>query len=141
MAPQQRSPGFARAGLLTIAAAALGCGSAGQAIAGNGANFIVYDHHNEDKGTTEVLVFNDIACTADDGVRYIAQLIEIEHALTDQWVAALYLESHKEHGEDGQFDGVRLESRYRLFDDGTPFKPVVYWALSFLADLAIAAKA
>ena len=63
MPPKQRSPGVARAGLLTIAAAALGCGSAGQAIAGNGANFIVYDHHNEDKGTTEVLVFNDIART------------------------------------------------------------------------------
>ena len=94
--------------------------------AGNGANFVTYDHHTEDKGVTEISVLNDLSRTAGDGGRYNAQLLEIEHALTDQWIVAAYLESHKENGEDWSFDGFRFETRYRLFDYGTPFNPVVY---------------
>lgn len=99
---------------------------AGTALAGNGANFVLYDHHTEEKGVTEIKVYNDLGKTADDGAHYNAQLLEIEHALTDQWVLAAYLESHKLSGNDWEFDGFRLETRYRLFDYGTPFNPVVY---------------
>jgi hypothetical protein len=94
-------------------------------LAGNGANFVTYDHHTGEKGETEVILFNDLGRTA-DGERYNAQLAEIEHALTDQWAVAVYLESHALSGEDWSFDGARFETRYRLFDYGTPFNPVVY---------------
>lgn len=97
-----------------------------QAFAGNGANFVTYDHHTGEKGETEIKLYNDLGRTAEDGQRYNAQLLEIEHALTDQWIVAAYLESHKENGEDWSFDGFRFETRYRLFDYGTPFNPVVY---------------
>ena len=93
--------------------------------AGNGANFVTYDHHTGDKGETEVIFFNELGRTA-DGERYNAQLAEIEHALTDQWAVAVYLESHKENGEDWSFDGGRFETRYRLFDQAVPLNPVVY---------------
>ena len=94
-------------------------------MAGNGANFVVYDHHTDSQGTTEIKVYNDLGRTG-DGQRYTAQLLELERALTDQWVVAAYLESHKVNGDDWDLDGFRLETRYRLFDYGTPFNPVVY---------------
>jgi hypothetical protein len=94
-------------------------------LAGNGANFVTYDHHTGDKGETEVILFNEFGRTA-DGERYNAQLAEIEHALTDQWVVAVYLESHKENGEAWSFDGARFETRYRLFEQAVPLNPVVY---------------
>lgn len=117
------------AGMLRRATGAVAAGiwalSVCPAQAGNGANFVLYDHHTESKGTTEIKVYNDLGRT-EDGVRYNAQLVEFEHALTDQWVLAAYLESHKESGDDWDFDGFRFETRYRLFDYGTPFNPVVY---------------
>lgn len=99
---------------------------ASEAIAGNGANFVTYDHHTEDKGTTEIKVYNDLSRTAGEGERYSAQLVELERALTDQWVVAAYLESHKINGEDWSFDGARFETRYRLFEEKVPLNPVVY---------------
>ena len=96
------------------------------AFAGNGANFVTYDHHTEAKGTTEIKVYNDLGRTADDHVLYNAQLYELEHAFSDQMVVALYLESQKERGENVAFESFRIEGRYRLFDYGTPFNPVVY---------------
>jgi hypothetical protein len=96
------------------------------AFAGNGANFVTYDHHTGEKGETEIKLYNDVSRTAEDGERYTAQLLEIERALTDQWVLAVYLESHAYSGEDFSFDGARIETRYRLFDYGTPLNPVVY---------------
>jgi hypothetical protein len=112
------------AGIALLSAALLS--PATGARAGNGANFVVYDHHTEDAGTTEIKLFNDLSRTADEGERYSAQLLELEHALTDRWVVAAYLESHKINGEDWSFDGARFETRYRLFDYGTPLNPVVY---------------
>jgi hypothetical protein len=105
------------------AAAVFACAPA--AVAGNGANFVTYDHHTGEKGETEVNLLNDFGRTS-DGERYAAQLLEVEHALTDQWIVAAYLESHKDNGDDYSFDGFRFETRYRLFDYGTPFNPVVY---------------
>ena len=99
--------------------------SQGSATAGNGANFVTYDHHTESQGTTEIKVYNDLGRTQ-DGERYNAQLLEVERALTDQWIVAAYLELHKASGDDWDFDGFRLETRYRLFDYGTPFNPVLY---------------
>lgn len=112
-----------RMGLLSVLMMA--AAGTGAALAGNGANFVVYDHHTGEKGETEIKLYNDLGKT-EDGDRYTAQLLELEHALTDQWVVAAYLESHALSGEDWDFDGFRFETRYRLFDYGTPFNPVVY---------------
>ncbi|MEQ1671507.1 MAG: hypothetical protein ABL893_11660 [Hyphomicrobium sp.] len=94
--------------------------------AGNGANFVTYDHHTGKAGKTEIKLYSDVSRTAGDGERYTAQLLEYERSLTDQWVIAAYLESHDLNGDPWTADGFRLETRYRLFDYGTPFNPVVY---------------
>lgn len=96
------------------------------AAAGNGANFVTYDHHTEDKGVTEVKVLNELSEDGPDGPTYNAQLIELEHAITDRWMLAGYLEAQAVDNEDYRFNGFRIETRYRLFDYGTPFNPVVY---------------
>lgn len=93
--------------------------------AGNGANFVLYDHHTGEAGETEIKLYNDLGKTQ-DGERYTAQILEVERAITDQWVVAAYLESHKLSGDDWDFDGFRFETRYRLFERDTLFNPVVY---------------
>jgi hypothetical protein len=102
------------------------CLFARQASAGNEANFVLYDHHTDEKGETEVNLFSDFSNAVGEEPRYSAQLFEIERALTDRWEAALYLEGDKIGGEDYQFGGWRLESRYRLFDYGAFLNPVLY---------------
>jgi hypothetical protein len=105
-----------------VAAGAL----SGRAWAGNEANFVLYDHHTDAKGEVEVNAFSDFSNAVSDDPRYNAQLLEIEGAITDRWEAALYLEGDKIDGEDYQFGGWRLESRYRLFDYGAFLNPVLY---------------
>jgi hypothetical protein len=97
-----------------------------QASAGNEANFVLYDHHTDEKGETEVNLFSDFSNAVGDEPRYSAQLFEIERALTDRWEAALYLEGDNIDGEDYLFSGWRLESRYRLFEYGAFLNPVLY---------------
>ena len=104
----------------------VGCLLVRHAFAGNEANFVLYDHHTDEKGETEVNVFGDFSNAVGDEPRYSAQLFEIERALTDRWEAALYLEGDKIKDEDYQFGGLRLESRYRLFDYGVFLNPVLY---------------
>jgi hypothetical protein len=94
--------------------------------AGNEANFVLYDHHTDAKGTTEINVLNDFSSAAPGDPPYAAQLIEMERALTDQWMAALYIEGDKIDGTDYAFGGWRLESRYRLLPYGAFLNPVLY---------------
>jgi hypothetical protein len=96
------------------------------ALAGNEANFVLYDHHTEKQGTTEINALSDFSGGAPGEPSYGAQLIEIERALTDQWTTALYFEGDKIDGEDYAFGGWRIESRYRLFPYGTFLNPVLY---------------
>jgi hypothetical protein len=100
------------------------CGS--PALAGNEANFVLYDHHTEKQGTREINVLTDFSGGAPDEPSYAAQLIEIEAAITDQWMAALYFEGDKIDGSEEAFGGWRLESRYRLFPYGVFLNPVLY---------------
>lgn len=100
------------------------CGS--PAMAGNEANFVLYDHHTETQGTTEINVLSDFSGGAPGDPSYSAQLIEIERAITDRWIAALYFEGDKIDGEDYAFGGWRLESRYRLLPYGAFLNPVLY---------------
>ena len=71
-------------------------------------------------------MFNDYSRGAPGDAPYDAQILEMERAITDQWMAALYLEGDKIDGEDYAFGGWRLESRYRLFSNSTFLNPVLY---------------
>jgi hypothetical protein len=102
------------------------CLLAKQSWAGNEANFVLYDHHTDEKGETEVNLLSDFSNAVGENPRYSAQLFEIERALTDRWEAAVYLEGDKIDGEDYLFSGLRIESRYRLFDYGAFLNPVLY---------------
>lgn len=94
--------------------------------AGNDANFVLYDHHTAKQGETEVNLYSDTASPGSDEPSYYAQLMELEHGLTDYWTVALHLEGVKVQDEDYQFGGVLLESRLRLFEYGTFLNPVLY---------------
>lgn len=95
------------------------------AYAGNGANFILYNHHTAERGEKEIMFMNDFAQQA-DGQRYTAQMIEIEYGITDRWTAELMFEGQKSEGESYQFTGFRIENRLRLFEYGTFLNPVLY---------------
>lgn len=113
-----------RAGAISIAVATYLLSA--PTMAGNEANFVLYDHHTEAKGTTEVNLLTDVARAAPGEPSYSAQLIEIERALTDQWMMALYFEGDAIDGADYAFGGWRIESRYRLFAYGAFLNPVLY---------------
>lgn len=94
--------------------------------AGNEANFVLYDHHTDEKGETEISAFSDFSTSVGEDPRYSAQLLEMERALTDRWEVALYLEGDNVRGDNYQFAGWRFESRYRLFKYGAFLNPVLY---------------
>jgi hypothetical protein len=94
--------------------------------AGNDANFVLYNQHVEERGETEVNLFNDLARVGSGEENYAAQLLEIEHGVTDLWTAALYLEGVKLEDEDYAFGSFRFENRVRLFREATLLNPVLY---------------
>ena len=100
--------------------------------AGNGANFVLYNQHTEEQGETEVKLFSDFSDGGDGEDAYSAQLLEIEHGVTDYWTTALYLEGVKIDGEDYEFGGFRFENRVRLFDYGHFLNPVLYVEYEYL---------
>lgn len=102
------------------------CISCAPAMAGNEANFVLYDHRTEAKGTTEINFLSDVARAAPGEPPYAAQLVEIEKALTDQWMMALYFEADAIDGADYAFGGWRIESRYRLLSNAAFLNPVLY---------------
>lgn len=96
------------------------------ACAGNGANFVLYNHHTEEKGETEINLFSDFSRVGGGEADYSAQLLEIEHGVTDTWTTALYLEGVKINDEDYAFGSFRFENRVRLFRENTLLNPVLY---------------
>ena len=110
----------------TIAAAVL-C-TASTAYAGQDANFILYNHHMEEKGATEVEVYSDYSHVGKGEPNYTAQLFEIEYGVTDLWTTAVYIEGSKAFEPGGSYDfaSFRFENRLRLFKDETLFNPVLY---------------
>jgi len=94
--------------------------------AGHDANFVLYNQHAEEKGETEINLYNDVARVGGDEDNYVAQLLEIEHGVTDTWTTALYLESVKIDDEDYAFGSFRFENRVRLFREVTLLNPVLY---------------
>jgi len=116
---------FARLARVIVCTFASAPMCAGIALAG--ANFVTYDHHTEEAGTTEIQLFNDYSRTSGEHERCTAQLLEVERALTDRWMVAAYLEAHAVSGQDWSFDGGRFETRYRLSDNSAPVNPVLYF--------------
>ena len=98
----------------------------GVAHGGNGANFILYNHHTPEAGEKEVMFMNDLG-QEPDGTRYAAQMIEVEYGITDRWATGFMIEGQATSGEGGyHFTGWRWENRYRPFEYGTPLNPVLY---------------
>jgi len=104
----------------------------GSAWAGNGANFVLYNHHTEKQGETEIKLFSDFSDGGKGEEGYSAQLLEIEHGVTDYWTTALYFEGVKIDGEDYEFGGLRFENRLRLFNYGHFLNPVLYIEYEYL---------
>jgi len=100
--------------------------------AGNGANFVLYNQYTEEKGETEIKLYSDFSDGGKGEEAYTAQLLEIEHGITDYWTTALYFEGVKIDGEDYEFGGFRFENRVRLFDYGHFPNPVLYVEYEYL---------
>lgn len=100
--------------------------------AGNGANFVLYNQRTEEKGETEIKLFTDFSDGGTGEKGYAAQLLEIEHGVTDYWTTALYFEGDKIDSEDYAFGGWRFENRLRLFKYGTLLNPVLYAEYEYL---------
>ena len=98
------------------------------ALAGQDANFMLYNQHMEEQGAVEVQVFSDYGHVGKGEANYTAQLLEIEYGVTELYSAALYFEGVKTFDDDGQYDfgSFRFENRVRLFANETLFNPVLY---------------
>lgn len=97
-------------------------------MAGQDANFVLYNQHMEEKGETEVEVYSDYSHVGNGESNYTAQLYEIEYGVTDLFTTSIYLETAKTFEDDQHYDfgSVRWENRYRLFKDETLLNPVLY---------------
>ncbi len=125
-----------KAGYLVLVIIGIGVLSvwAGAALAGNGANFVLYNHHTAEAGEMEVMLMSDFGQDP-DGTRYTAQMVEFELGVTDRWTMEFMVEGQATFGEGGyNFTGFRLENRYRLFEYGTFLNPVIYVEYESLSD-------
>jgi len=105
-----------------------------KSFAGNGANFVLYDHHTAEAGEMEVMLMNDLG-QEPDGTRYAAQMVEFEVGITDRWTAEFMAEGQSTSGEGGyHVTGFRLESRHRLFEYGTFLNPGIYFEYESLGE-------
>ncbi len=94
--------------------------------AGNGANFVLYNHHMPTAGETELMLMSDLAQEA-DGTRYTAQMVEVELGITDRLATEFMFEGQATVGQQSyRFTGFRWEGRYRLFEDEALLNPVIY---------------
>ena len=96
------------------------------ATSGNGANFVLYNQEVEERGATEANLYSDFANVGGREENYSAQLLEIEHGVTDTWTAALHFEAVKLDDENYAFGSFRFENRVRLFRGDTLLNPVLY---------------
>ncbi len=111
--------------VLFLAAVAL-LAAHGKAWSGNEANFILYDYHTEKAATTSAMLLSDVARDVPGEPSYSAQMLMIEHAMTDRWTTEFMVEGQKTAGEQYQYTGWRWENRFRLFEYGTFLNPVLY---------------
>ncbi|MDQ6963742.1 MAG: hypothetical protein Q9M13_02345 [Mariprofundales bacterium] len=104
--------------------------------AGNGANFVLYNHYMPAAGETEIMLMSDIAQEA-DGTSYTAQMVEVELGINDRLVTEFMFEGQAIGGQGYRFTGFRWEGRYRLFSDELFLNPVIYFEYE---DLSIYTK-
>lgn len=117
---------ISKAGFLVLVLIGLIAVSAQVAFAGNGANFVLYNHHTAKAGEKEIMLMVDLG-QQPDGTRYSAQMVELELGITDKLTMEFMVEGQATFGEGGyNLTGFRLESRYRLFEYGTFLNPVIY---------------
>lgn len=101
---------------------------------GNGANFVLYNHHTAEAGEMEIMLMTDFAQEA-DGTRYTAQMVEFELGVTDRFTTEFMIEGQTTEGDSSYlFTGFRLEGRYRLFEYGTFLNPVIYFEYEDLSE-------
>jgi hypothetical protein len=102
--------------------------SSSPGMAGQDANFVLYNQHMEEKGETEVEVYSDYSHVGKGEANYTAQLYEIEYGVTDLFTTSIYLETAKTFEDDQHYDfgSFRWENRYRLFQNETLLNPVLY---------------
>lgn len=96
------------------------------ALAGSGANVVVYNHHMAEQGEKEINLLSDFGNPGNGGANYYAQLIEFEYGVTGRWTTALYFEGDKIDGENYAFGGWRFENRVRVFAGDVFLNPVLY---------------
>jgi hypothetical protein len=96
------------------------------AMAGNEANFVLYNQNVAEKGEVEIEVLSDFANVGGGEPNYTAQVFELEYGLTDRWTTSLYFEGNKENGDDYHFGGWRFENRFRVFEGNVFLNPVLY---------------
>lgn len=66
-----------------------------------------------------------------------SQQIEIELGLTNRWDISIYQMFSQENGSDFEYDGLKLRTRYRLFEAGQYFvDPLLYFEVKRPADHA-----
>ena len=113
---------------LVLMAAGINLVGTTAALAGRGANFVLYNHHMEEQGATEVEVYSDYGRVGNGEPNYTAQMFEVEYGVTDLFTTALYLEGAKTFGDDEsyEFGSFRFENRLRLFREDTLLNPVLY---------------
>ena len=58
-------------------------------MAGQDANFVLYNQHMEEKGETEVEVYSDYSHVRNGEANYTAQLYEIEYRGTDLFTTSM----------------------------------------------------
>ncbi len=94
--------------------------------AGNGANFVLYNHHTEPKGTAAFMVMTDLSTDVEGEPAYKATMIEFEYGVTDWWAFEFMAEGQQTDGDDFVNTGWRLENRFRLLPYGAFLNPVIY---------------
>lgn len=107
--------------LVTLGAVAF----SGNSMAGNGANFVLYNHHTEKAGDTAAMLMSDFA-QDESNQSYNAQMLMVERGITDRWTSEFMIEGQRTPGEPYRVTGWRWENRYRPFDYGAFLNPVFY---------------
>jgi len=76
-----------------------------------------YGYMTPAKGERELEWWGELQ-RRDDGSSVIIPAVEAEYGITDRWVAGLYAVGLKDGSEDWKLREIKLEQRYRLFDQG-----------------------
>ncbi len=100
--------------------------SAAPSLAGNEANFVLYDWHTARKGSVEIMNMTDFSTDVKGEPSYISNMLEVEYGVTDWWTFEFMAEGQQTEGADFVNTGFRIENRFRLMPYGSFLNPVLY---------------